>query len=226
MPREKRTTYPMTFKKEVVAFMEQGHSPYAAKKHFSERDKKDYDSSIFYQWKKKREDIKITGATKKRVNGAGRKPKLDDMEDILSDEVVNLRLQKFKVTRTFIRERAQQMADEAQIEGFKGSGNWVTSFLKRNGFSLRRTTNLTTLTDDQLIQRAVDYMKYLQVSFFTTFSLYLWKYYFFLTTFMLYVLLLKQSRMQYLNLSKTILMDETAVYFEDARTQTVDLSGW
>jgi hypothetical protein len=90
MPREKRTTYPMTFKKEVVAFMEQGHSPYAAKKHFSERDKKDYDSSIFYQWKKKREDIKITGATKKRVNGAGMRPKLDDMEDILSDEVVNL----------------------------------------------------------------------------------------------------------------------------------------
>jgi len=56
-------------------------------------------------------------------------------------------------------------------------------------------TNLTTLTDDQLIQRAVDYMKYLGM------------------------------RRPFLNLSKTLCMDETAVYFEDARTQTVDLQG-
>ena len=34
-----------------------------------------------------------------------------------------------------------------------------------------------------------------------------------------------KGRRQYLNLAKTLCMDETAVYFEDARTQTVDLSG-
>ena len=86
------------------------------------------------------------------------------------------------------------MAEENNI-ALMATGNWVTKFLRRNGFSLRRTTNLTTLTDDQLIQRAVDYMKYLR------------------------------SRIDFVNLTKTLLMDETAVYFEDARTQTVDLSG-
>jgi hypothetical protein len=96
----------MTFKKEVVAFIQQGSSAYAAWKHFCKRDKKDYDSSIFYQWKKKAEDIIITGATKERVNGAGRKPKLDDMEEILVDEIVNLHLQNLKVTRTFIHQRS------------------------------------------------------------------------------------------------------------------------
>ncbi len=67
--------------------------------------------------------------------------------------------------------------------------------MKWNGISLCRMTNLTTLTDNQLLQRAVDYMKYLQ------------------------------SRKHNLNLHKTLLMDETAVYFEGTRTQTVDLSG-
>ena len=67
--------------------------------------------------------------------------------------------------------------------------------MDRFGFSLRRTMNLTTLSDDQLIQRRVDYMKYLQ------------------------------SRLRFLSLEKTLLMDETAIYFEDLRTQTIDLSG-
>jgi nitrate reductase cytochrome c-type subunit len=56
-------------------------------------------------------------------------------------------------------------------------------------------TNLTTLTDERLIQQAVDYMKYLGMQH------------------------------PFLNLSKTLCMYETAVYFEDARTQTVDLQG-
>ena len=65
----------------------------------------------------------------------------------------------------------------------------------RNGFSLRRLTNLTTLTDIQLIDRSVSYMSYLRF------------------------------RLPFINLTKTLLMDETAVYFEDTRTQTVDISG-
>lgn len=87
------------------------------------------------------------------------------------------------------------LALDAGLDAFKSSSHWVTNFMKRHGFSLRRMTNLTTLTDDQLLQHAVDYMKYLQ------------------------------SRMANLNLQRTLMMDETAVYFEDARTQTVDLSG-
>ena len=115
--------------------------------------------------KERSKDTSNTGATKKRSVGGGRKPKLEDIEDVLADEIVNLRLQKLKVTRTFIRERAKQMAEEANIgEEFKASSHWATLYLRQNGFSLRRTTNLTTLTDDQLIQRAVDYMHYLQVS--------------------------------------------------------------
>ena len=67
--------------------------------------------------------------------------------------------------------------------------------MDRNNVSLRRMTNLTTLSDSQLIQRAVDYFIYLN------------------------------SRIPYINNNKTLLMDETAIYFDDARTQTVDFKG-
>lgn len=76
---------------------------------------------------------------KKWVTGAGRKPKLDDLEGILA--VVNLYLQKLKVTRTFIKEHAKHMAEDTNINDFKGSGHWIILFLGRNGFSLRQTTN-------------------------------------------------------------------------------------
>ncbi|KAG3009143.1 hypothetical protein PC119_g14004 [Phytophthora cactorum] len=67
--------------------------------------------------------------------------------------------------------------------------------MRRYGLSLRRRTNLTTLSDDKLVDRAVSYMTFLQ------------------------------SAKPTMDLHRTILMDETAVYFEDARNQTVDIIG-
>ena len=68
-------------------------------------------------------------------------------------------------------------------------------FMTRNGKSLRRTTNFTTLSDDVLVERAISFM-----------------------------ICLQQLRL-HINLAKTLLMDETSVYFEDNRAQTVDFQG-
>ncbi|POM72901.1 Hypothetical protein PHPALM_10316 [Phytophthora palmivora] len=78
---------------------------------------------------------------------------------------------------------------------FIASPHWTTSFMRRYGLSLRRRTNLTTLSDDKLINRAVSYMKFLQTA------------------------------LPAMDLDRTVLMDETVAYFEDARNQTVDLTG-
>jgi hypothetical protein len=45
--------------------------------------------------------------------GAGRKPALDGLEDLLADEVINLRLLKLKVTRSFIAMRRKMLATDA-----------------------------------------------------------------------------------------------------------------
>jgi len=50
------------------------------------------------------------------------------------------------------------MAEEYGIK-LQATGCWITGFMNRQSFSLRRMTNLTTLTNEQLIQRAIEYMK-------------------------------------------------------------------
>lgn len=131
----------------------------------------------------------------KRAKGGGRKLILGNQEDIIYDEIVEMRINKLKVTRCYVMCRARQLAQENNIEDFKASAIWLQGFFKRYHLSLRRTTNLTTLTNEQLVQRAVDYMTYLR------------------------------SVIPYIDLSQTVLMDETAVYFEDDRTQTIEIQG-
>jgi hypothetical protein len=67
--------------------------------------------------------------------------------------------------------------------------------MKRNDLSLRRRTNLTVLSDDVLVQCAVGFMRFLG-----------------------------DLRTQCFP-EHTVLMDETAVFFEDARDTTVDVTG-
>lgn len=67
--------------------------------------------------------------------------------------------------------------------------------MKRNDLSLRRVTNVTTLDDDTVIQRTVSFLAYLQ-----------------------------QQRPE-MEPSRTILMDETTVYFHDPHMLTVEETG-
>ena len=67
--------------------------------------------------------------------------------------------------------------------------------MDRNKLALRRITNLTLLFEAELVQRAVNFMNYLRKMKLTC------------------------------NPAKIIFMDETAVYMEDARTQTIDIRG-
>ncbi|KAG3191610.1 hypothetical protein C6341_g1142 [Phytophthora cactorum] len=78
---------------------------------------------------------------------------------------------------------------------FAASDHWVSNFMHRFEISLCRRTNLTVLDDDVLVNRAVCYMSFLR------------------------------EQVPTINLEKTVLMDETAVYFEDARASTLDITG-
>lgn len=192
----KKRTFDVSFKKDVLDYMEQENcSAYKAAKHFSALHRCVYSEQMFGNWKKRAESLRATPSSKKRAVGGGRKPALEGLEEILADEVIDLRINKYKVTRAFIADRARMLAIDHGIDDFKASNKWLIGFMKRFEFSLRSCTNLTTLTDIQLIGRAVDYMTYLR------------------------------AKIPHIDLSKTILMDETAVYFEDGRTKTVDFKG-
>jgi len=191
----KKRTFEVSFKKEVIEYIDDNRTTvYDACKYFSTRDRFQYNEGNFYTWYRNRERVLATANSKKRTSRGGRRPLLGELEELLADEIVEMRIQKMKVTRSFISDRAFEIARDNDINLVCGH-HWVTNFMERHGFSLRRCTNLTTLNDNELINRAVQYMTYLN------------------------------NRLPYLNLSKTLLMDETAIYFEDSRRQTVDLAG-
>ena len=131
-----------------------------------------------------------------RVPGGGAHPRLGELEDVLFDEVLRMRSAKEKVSRQWIQSTALQIArSEREDTDFCASDKWLALFMGRYGLSLRRTTNLTVLTDDELTSRAVRFMAYLS------------------------------TKKLKLNPGTTLLMDETALYFEDPRRDTVDITG-
>ncbi|RAW33339.1 hypothetical protein PC110_g10353 [Phytophthora cactorum] len=67
--------------------------------------------------------------------------------------------------------------------------------MRRFEVSLRRRTNLTILNDDIRVERAARYMSFLR------------------------------DLEPTIDLEQTVLMDETAVYFEDARQTTLNFTG-
>ena len=192
----KRRQVPAAFKQEVLQYIEEKQcSVHAAYVYFTKVKKMDYTEGMYYQWHKKRESIMALPKTKKRCTGAGRPPVLEELENVLFDQIVEMRTRKMKVSRSLMRGFAQKLAQEASLSDFKASSTWCTLFMGRFKLSLRRVTNLTTLTDSQLVQRSVDYMMFLQ------------------------------ETLKSVSRNRTLLMDETAIYFEDCRTQTIDFEG-
>lgn len=196
MPRS-RVPKSMLEKKEVIDWIERnGEVPTRAVAHFqNELGWKISGAQVRYWWKKK-ESIKKAPIYRSRLQGAGARPRLADLEDVLYDQVIYMRTHKEKVTREWIQASAQRMvASELHDPDFVASSRWLDGFMRRYDLSLRRPTNLTVLTDDVLTDRAVKFMDYLT------------------------------SKVDALDLGRTVLMDETAVYFEDPRRQTVDVRG-
>jgi hypothetical protein len=60
-----------------------------------------------------------------------------------------------------IKKRAMETASDNEIDGFMASDPWLDGFMKRNNFSLWQRTNMTTLSDDKLLDPAFQFMKFL-----------------------------------------------------------------
>ncbi|GMF47998.1 unnamed protein product [Phytophthora fragariaefolia] len=101
----------------------------------------------------------------RRLLGGGRNPLSMNQEDMLYDLVIDKRLRKEKVTREWIADQAlvyhaSLHADDDAPPPFAASQHWVSNFMARYSLSLRRRTNLTTLSDEALVGRAVSYMRH------------------------------------------------------------------
>ena len=196
----KRQAIELWQKQQVVEWIKnEGNGiPNRAIKHFNTLGWK-LDGGVVSRWWRQREEILSAAPTQKRLKGGGRKPSIDGLEDVLLDAIIAKRSSKENVTRTWIAEMALSLnaaqEEDERVENFCAYPHWIDNFMKRYGLSLRRRTNLTVLTDEAFVVRAVSYMQFLQ------------------------------NERDKMDLNMTILMDETAIYFEDPRTTTIDHTG-
>ncbi|ETO70560.1 hypothetical protein F444_12982 [Phytophthora nicotianae P1976] len=171
MPAQ-RKSLEISLKQQAIDWIESegGGIPSRAEPHFRQLGWR-VSASAYHKWWRDWDQIRTESVARFRLFGGGRKPLLG----VVENELVDL-LQVARKSST----KATQSDSSRPIRGC---------------LTLRKRTNLTTLGDDELVERAVSYMTYLGEH--------------------------KPS----MNRDRTILMDETAVYFEDARTHTVDEVG-
>ncbi|KAE9343185.1 hypothetical protein PF008_g9794 [Phytophthora fragariae] len=158
-----RVAKTMAGKKEVVTWIEnRGKTPAKATSHFqNERGWKISAAQVRYLWKQM-DSIKNAHISKIRLKDARAKPRLTDVEDMTFDQVLFLRSEKNKVSRGMIADMSKNLAQsELRDDSFAGSSKWVDGFMRRYALSLRQTTNLSALTGNLLIDRAVSFMTFL-----------------------------------------------------------------
>eukprot|EP00834_Sanchytrium_tribonematis_P008454 NODE_999_length_2750_cov_0.286307.p1 type:complete len:268 gc:universal NODE_999_length_2750_cov_0.286307:971-168(-) len=164
------------------------------------------DYSVLRKWMKKKAKIKEAelsftrqkSKNKYRCAGGGSKPISNSaLETNIYNQIMDLRKLKIRVSRKKVFEIAKDMTVENSIERFKASFKWINSFFKRFRLSLRRQSSLQTLSDDVIVERSVNYLRYLR-----------------------HILCDKY----YLESRNLIAMDETAVYFSSSRVTTVEVT--
>ncbi|KAG1696766.1 hypothetical protein DVH05_017987 [Phytophthora capsici] len=126
MPRS-RVAKSMAEKKEVVTWIEQNGelSTRAATYFHNERGWKISGAQVRYWWKQK-ESIKSAPVNNLRLKGAGAKPRLAEVEDMIFNRVLFLRSEKKKVTRDLIAEMGKHLS--LTTLNFSGQANgWTDS---------------------------------------------------------------------------------------------------
>ena len=161
------------------------------------------------EWRKQQDELlekrqSVHGAKRFRLDGAGRKPLLEELEDDFLEWVLERRALGLHVSRTLIMRKALFLknSDEkystytSELE-FNASRGWLEKFMRRHGLSLRRKTTQAQKDPNHLTDKLVMYV--LQVR--------------------------KLFRLHLYHPSNVISMDETAVWADMLSGTTIDRVG-
>ena len=128
----KRKSYEAGFKLKVVDYAEE-HGNRGTEREFGVSDK------VVRGWRKQKGQLK-TMPKSKRAGRYGVTPH-KDMENKLSEWVLDLRSNRLIVTRLAIRARALQIAPKYNFPNFKASAGWCTRFMDRSELTFRQKTH-------------------------------------------------------------------------------------
>lgn len=138
------------------------------------------------------------GNGRKGKIGSGRRPVFLELENVVFDWIIDRRALSLVVSRADIQKFALSMAPEFDLtpDVFKASNHWVDDFLARHELSLRRSTTLFKLEDDEVIRRGLAFKSFVDNTDFARYEL-----------------------------SNILAMDQTAVFLGQACQSTVEKKG-
>ena len=197
-------SFSVSFKLMVIAEAEASSNRSAAKKF-------DVDERRIREWRTNKASLvslngSSAGKKRKRVDGGGRKPQFQAVDDVVLDWISIRRERGLRVSRKLIMKKAQVVYNELKTtqadtinyyEEFKASTGWLKNFMRRNHLSLCRKTSVAQKDPDRLIAKIVSYVLHVRRL---------------------------QSRNNY-NPCDIIAMDETPVWSDMVSETTVDTTG-
>ena len=135
MPPVKRrsytASYTASYKLDVIKYAEE-HGNHAAGRH------SDIGEKLCRDWRKQKG--KLQGMRKSKKADRGSKPRWAQVEDILEDWVIEQRSSCRGVSTCQLRLKANVIASDLDVAGFRGGPLWIGRFLKRKSLALRART--------------------------------------------------------------------------------------
>lgn len=152
--KSKYINYTVAFKLRVIQFAEQ-NSNRAAGRQFCVSE-----GHVRY-WRKQK-DALLSASSDKRALRGPKDGKYPDLEKELVKYVEESRNKCCAVTHKMLMNKALEIAKSLNISelDFKASRGWVTRFMKRNNFSLRRRTSLCQRLPRDYTDKLISFQRY------------------------------------------------------------------
>ena len=153
-------SYTLKFKIVAVKYVEINGNRAAAKK-FS------VDAKRIREWKTNKQlitelSLKLSGKYRKTLDGAGRKPLNELVDNRVLEWIYERRAKNLRVSCVLIMKKAKLIYDELDTSGksesFLASRGWLEKFMRRNRLSLRRRISIAQKDPEQLIGKLVSYV--------------------------------------------------------------------
>ena len=190
--KPKRRSIPASTKLQALAFLKSSKNVSQTARRFQ------VSRQQVREWRKNENALKCIGNSRKRLDGAGRKLSSNDLEIHLVDWINVKRADRLRVSRSMIQREAERFMKDKQPETiFSASSGWLQKFLRRNRFSLRRSTTVGQKQPDDCAAKVVNFLRHT------------WR----------------QIENLQLPSSALYAMDETPLWIEPCRGQTIDQIG-
>lgn len=195
MDREKRTTrrsIPLSVKVEALKWLNKSSVSETARRFKVSRKQ-------IRDWKKNESSLQQTVSShRSRLRGAGRKITCEDLEEHITTWIVAKREYRLRVSRNMIKLEAEKWMKENQPSiTFHASDGWLQKYLRRNRFTLRRSTTVSQKQPEDCVTKVVRFLRYV------------WRH-------------VENSK---LSPSAIFAMDETPLWIEPCRGVTIDRIG-